>query len=267
MNSEKEIWKVIQDFPNYSISNMGRVRNDITNKILKVNYNKRKKANFYNLLKNGKYYNIYVSKLLGMAFIDNPNNYEIVSHIDKNSLNNDLSNLKWISYKNKYVIKDNFIIGYTSKGEEFYFDLEDYDKIKDYCWYINNLGYVVSSKTKKHKAIKLHNLIMNDFLIDHKNRNKLDNRKENLRICTNSQNNMNRGINKINNTGIIGVSKHYESKKKGTKWRAFIKINNKEIEILSSYNFKDCVIARLKAEKEYFGEFAPQRHLYKEYGI
>jgi len=38
---------------------------------------------------------------------------------------------------NTYNLTGEYGIGYTSKGEEFYFDLEDYDKIKDYCWCID----------------------------------------------------------------------------------------------------------------------------------
>ena len=43
---------------------------------------------------------------------------------------------------NTYNLSGEYGIGYTTKGEEFYFDLEDYDKIKDYCWYIDENGYV-----------------------------------------------------------------------------------------------------------------------------
>lgn len=60
--------------------------------------------------------------------------------------------------------------------------------------------------------------------------------------------------------------KKYESSK-GICYRATIEINGKKTELCTSYNIKDCIIARLKAEKELWGEFAPQQHLYKEYGI
>lgn len=41
---------------------------------------------------------------------------------------------------NQYDLSGEYGIGYTSKGEKFYFDLEDYDKIKDYCWHTKFLG-------------------------------------------------------------------------------------------------------------------------------
>ena len=53
---------------------------------------------------------------------------------------------------NTYDLSGDYGIGYTSKDEEFYFDLEDYDKIKDYCWRINNRGYVTCS-VRKNNAI------------------------------------------------------------------------------------------------------------------
>ena len=44
---------------------------------------------------------------------------------------------------NKYNLNGEYGIGWTSNtNEEFYFDLEDYDKIKDYCWFLDNRGYI-----------------------------------------------------------------------------------------------------------------------------
>lgn len=60
---------------------------------------------------------------------------------------------------NEYKLFNDYGIGYTSDGKEFYFDLEDYDKIKDYCWYSDKAGYIVSDSFKKHT--KLHRLVMN----------------------------------------------------------------------------------------------------------
>ena len=42
-----------------------------------------------------------------------------------------------IGKKNEYNLLGDYGIGYTSKGEAFYFDLEDYNKIKNYCWFIS----------------------------------------------------------------------------------------------------------------------------------
>ena len=66
-----------------------------------------------------------------------------------------------------------------------------------------------------------------------------------------------------NNSGITGV----KLDKKYNKWCAFITLNKKYI-WLGEYADKDVAIkARLLAEAKYFGDFSPQRHLFKQYGI
>jgi hypothetical protein len=116
---------------------------------------------------------------------------------------------------------------------------------------------------KDKKQVFIHQLIT-DFkysTIDHINGNKLDNRKSNLRPATPSQNAMNR--HNIPKSGYIGVYK----RKDNDKWSAKICINYKTIYLGSFNNLEDAIKARLKAEKEYFGEFAPQKDLFEKYGI
>lgn len=174
---------------------------------------------------------------------------------------------------NKYDLESNcYGIGYTANfNDEFLFDLEDYDKIKDYCWYthVGKTGYksVVTSATingKQQTAIKLHYVVTGIKGLDHHNRNSFDNRKKNLYLSTKQENSRNMSLRKDNTTGITGVSK---SKRTG-QYEAYISIDkNKKKNLGYFVDFQDAVVARLKAEKEYFGEFAPQRHLFEEYGI
>jgi len=49
---------------------------------------------------------------------------------------------------NLYDLSGEFGVGYTAKGERFYFDLEDYEKIKDIYWHINDSGYVINITDK-----------------------------------------------------------------------------------------------------------------------
>lgn len=150
---------------------------------------------------------------------------------------------------NKYDLSGEYGVGYTSKGEEFYFDLEDYEKIKNYCWRINNYGYLVSGSFILHRIVM--NLNDSNFVIDHINHNKFDCRKKNLRICTVSQNGMNMLKPSDNKSGCKGVLFH----KTINKWKAFIGINNKSIHLGYFDDFNEAVKARKDAEVKYYGEY------------
>ena len=94
---QKEIWKSIDNYSNYSISNNGRVINELTKKILS---NYPKNGYYYvNLwdykIKKHKIYALH--QLVSVYFIENPNNYKMVDHIDGNRLNNNYINLRWCS--------------------------------------------------------------------------------------------------------------------------------------------------------------------------
>lgn len=161
-----------------------------------------------------------------------------------------------------------FGVGYTSKDEEFYFDKEDYLKVINWYWSVNSMGYISAWNSPEKKVIYLHRMLFNfpDLEVDHINRIPHDNRKENLRIATRKQNGSNCSLAKNNVTGVSGVRKIvYET---GTE-RFRSKLIHNGIAVLdkSFENFDDAVISRLQAEKEYFGDFAPQRHLFEEYGI
>ena len=82
----------------------------------------------------------------------------------------------------------------TNTGKEFLVDLEDYDLIKDLSWYEANTGYM-HHKDKGEHIIQMHRLLANapdDKVVDHINHNKADNRKSNLRVCTQKENSRNR---------------------------------------------------------------------------
>jgi len=117
-------------------------------------------------------------------------------------------------------------------------------------------GYI--SITVNRKAYKAHRLI---FLyhygylpqyIDHINRIKTDNRVENLRCATKSQNGINAKLRKDNTSGIKGVSKF------GKKWIAFIKNNKKRIHLGTFEDIRDAETAVCKKRFEIYGEFAKE---------
>lgn len=90
------------------------------------------------------------------------------------------------------------------------------------------------------------------MVVDHINGDSLDNRQDNLRVCTQSQNRMN--ATKIpyhNATGVIGVCWNNATQ----KWLAYIYKNYKRIYLGDHANFEDAVDARKQAEKELFAEY------------
>lgn len=159
---------------------------------------------------------------------------------------------------NTYDLSGEHGVGYTSKGEEFWFDLEDYDLIKDYCWYINTDGYVATNIwiNKTARGLYMHRLIIgcenSDIKVDHINHETYNNQKYNLRIATQSQNNMNSSLSKNNTSGVTGV--YFD--RKTNKWAAQITINNKTKSLGFFEEFEKAVEARLQAEDKYFGEYS-----------
>ena len=144
-------------------------------------------------------------------------------------------------------------IGYTSNGEKFIFDKEDYEKIKDYCWHFNSGGYLVT-EDKNGKKLYFHKVVLeeNECDGDHINGELYDNRKSSLRKTTHQQNMMNQKLHKNNTSGVSGVSYN----EKSNKWVARIGYKMKRIYLGSFINYEDAVNARLEAENEYFGEYS-----------
>ena len=98
-----EEWKVIDGYNNnYSISNKGNVKNNNTDKILKPRLGRH---GYYrlNLRLNKKQKTVEIHRLVAMAFIPNPDNKSCVDHINNNTLDNNVNNLRWATAKeNQY---------------------------------------------------------------------------------------------------------------------------------------------------------------------
>lgn len=157
---------------------------------------------------------------------------------------------------NDYEIQEDYVIMYTSKGEPFFVDLEDFWRVKDICWSKDSNGYLIGG-IGNNKNVRLHRYVMDappNSIVDHIHgeESKNDNRKNNLRIGSRSQNAMNCGLSQNNTSGCTGVS--WDKNRK--KWIVGIKVNRKAIYLGGFENFEDAVKARKQAEEKYFCEWS-----------
>jgi hypothetical protein len=183
---------------------------------------------------------------------DNPNYITVVDY----SLKRGFTRSCGCPNYNKYDLTGEYGIGYTEKGQPFYFDLEDYDKIKDYCWKQTSEGYISSCYRfdNKYILILMHRHLINAKKgeeVDHIYHDIFDNRKEKLRIVTKSQNAMNQIISIRNKSGTKGV--HWSTR--ANQWVARIR---KDGEMVQKY-FKDkskAIEYRKFLEEKYHKEYA-----------
>lgn len=94
MNEIDEIWKPIIGYESrYIISNKGEVKSLKRNKVLK----KELRRNYWSiqLYDGNKFKHFSIHRLVGIHFVENPNNLPFINHIDENKLNNNANNLEW----------------------------------------------------------------------------------------------------------------------------------------------------------------------------
>ena len=145
-------------------------------------------------------------------------------------------------------------------------DDEDYEYLNQWKWLCSSVGYAMRHcfdkekykelglTSKKHwqavECIYMHRFInktSKGFETDHINKNKLDNRKCNLRTVTHSKNLMNTGLWENNTSGYKGISWY----KRYKKWEAKICVNYKQIYLGRFKGLSDAIKARKKAELIY----------------
>lgn len=150
-----------------------------------------------------------------------------------------------------------YIINSKKYGKQIILlDDEDYDKVikekysLSVTWDKTIKGFYVAftAKPKDSSSRLLHRYLLNPskgLTVDHINRNPLDNRRCNLRICTQFENNQNQ---KYNTSGKVGVSYN----KNINKYIAYIKVKGKHKTLGEFKTFNEAVECRLKAEEKYF---------------
>jgi hypothetical protein len=164
------MFKIIKEFPKYSINKNGDVKNNKSDKIRKPRLRGKENAKYLsvNLMdNNNKIKHICIHKLLALTFIPNPNNYKIIDHIDRNKLNNNINNLRWttisdnsinkpvigkLPYRHIYLYKNVYRISIERINIKFW---------KTYSQKKYTLEYVVNERNKQYEklGIKIDDLI------------------------------------------------------------------------------------------------------------
>lgn len=148
----------------------------------------------------------------------------------------------------EYEVENSIVKVTLRTGEYMVCDLEDWNYLKFYGWRLGSTGYAQTRVDGKN--LKFHVEVMGrktGFVIDHINRNRLDNRKENLRFVTQEVNTLNRSMQRNNKCGHKGI--YYD--KSRDKYVAEIKVKGKKIYLGRYENIEDAINAREKAVEEY----------------
>lgn len=141
-----------------------------------------------------------------------------------------------------------------TRGKVAIVDDEDFEELSKYKWHYTKVGYA-AGRCESNNLVYMHRVIMltpKGLYTDHVNHNKLDNRKENLRICSNKENCRSSILNKNNTSGYKGVSFN----KHAGLWRAYIMVDYKEVHLGLYKNPIDAAIEYNKKAIEYFGNYA-----------
>jgi hypothetical protein len=140
----------------------------------------------------------------------------------------------------------------------------NYEQVSKHNWSVqdtltNGKRYRYVSANIKQKTVLLHRFLMNPkkgYVVDHVNHDCLDNRKENLRCCSRSQNLWNAGIRRHNKSGFKGV--YFAAPRTPNslpKYRSVIYVNKKKISLGSFLTAEEASEAYVEAGKKYHGEF------------
>jgi hypothetical protein len=150
-----------------------------------------------------------------------------------------------------------------TQGKFAIVDSDDFDRINAHKWQAHWESSTQSFRADRSSAwcngsrtlILMHREVMlapSGVLIDHQNRDTLDNRKGNLRFCSASQNGANRSVRSNNTSGFKGV--YWKSDR--CKWRAMTRASGKPIHIGDFSSAQEAALAYDAAAVKLFGEFA-----------
>src|SRR3990167_8684300 len=127
-----------------------------------------------------------------------------------------------------------------TKGQYALVDDKDFKVLSQHKWHCSFYGY--AARRDSGKIVYMHSVILpaqEGMRVDHINRNSLDNRRENLRVCTHRQNLWNRPKSENNTSGFKGVS----WEKRRNKWRASICKNYKQYSLGEFFTKEEAALA------------------------
>jgi hypothetical protein len=141
-----------------------------------------------------------------------------------------------------------------TQGRSAMVDDEDFEWLNQWNWYLDSHGYATKTNNSNNSKIFMHRIIMNcpiGTMIDHIDRDPLNNRRDNLRFCNHAQNAMNKKKGKNYSTTYKGVRIS-----DGKYICAQIKLNGKSIHLGTFPNEETAARAYDIKAKELFGEYA-----------
>lgn len=230
-NLDGEIWKKIPDFEEYCISNLGRVKS--LPKVIQLksggiaNINKAIilkpviSGDFYyvvNLVKNKSTYTKRIHRLVAESFVENPNNYQIVDHIDRNRLNNVYTNLRWVTpLENVYNGNSDSVVANFPDGTSTLFN-----SVKEACAATGVSCNCISRRCSTNQGKKSKDGITFTWANEHTKHSKLASKNRN------KGNSLERAVvNDLKALGFVGcVTSRSESKNK----------DNNKIDIIDTHN-------------------------------
>lgn len=150
---------------------------------------------------------------------------------------------------NEYTIDENNVVHVILRtGDEMICDLEDWEVLKGYTWTKDKWGYASAFINRKRRKFHIEVMGKKDgYVIDHEDRNKLNNQRNNLRFLTKSGNAVNSKLSKNNTSGIKGVQKT-----RSGRWVARLMINGKNLCLGTYDTIEEAAEARRKGEEKYF---------------
>ena len=154
--------------------------------------------------------------------------------------------------KNRIVVEGEVARIITTRGDVFIVDAADAGRVAPYSWWNDGNGYACAWAMGR--RIRLHNAIYGDvpdgYEVDHRNGDRADNRRRNLRIATQAENARNRKQ-RPSQTGCTGVYKHKN------KFQARIMVDGKQRCIGTFDTIPEANSARIRAEQKHYGAYAP----------